>query len=147
VTRRIAVVGAPGTGKTTLCLELSAQVPGVVIVDATAETVAMQDCAATLLAGLDIGPMDIRREQEDQRIRAQLQGAGIAFQVVYGTGEERLRSALRALRADGVLPSGIGESESGQERQRPWTWVCEKCSDPACEHRLFTQLQDARRGS
>jgi hypothetical protein len=22
-----------------------------------------------------------------------------------------------------------------------WTWNCDKCSDPECEHRLFTALR------
>jgi hypothetical protein len=25
-------------------------------------------------------------------------------------------------------------------KNQPWVWMCEKCSDPQCEHRLLTAL-------
>ena len=28
---------------------------------------------------------------------------------------------------------------------RRWTWACDKCSDPECEHRLFTALRSPER--
>ena len=49
--------------------------------------------------------------------------------VVYGRGPERLTNALIALKQ---MQPRVAE--------RTWTWSCDKCSDPECEHRLFTSL-------
>lgn len=82
------------------------------------------------------------REATDAVLRRELQGAGIGFQTVYGQGTQRLRAALRAVGAalgrellpdDPLLREGSGR------------WQCEACSDPDCEHRLFSALL-ARRG-
>lgn len=106
---------------------------------------------ATLVTGLDLPWVAdglhrdaASREGTDALVRSLLQRAGIAFQVVYGDGPQRLRSALQALASAGVLPA---ETEDGQNERgaRPaWVWNCEKCSDPACEHRLFAQLRESR---
>ena len=104
----------------------------------------------TLLMGLDLpwvpdglfrdGPAV--REAIDALLRRELQGAGIGFQTVYGQGTRRLQAALRAVGAalgrellpdDPLLREGSGR------------WACEACSDPDCEHRLFSALL-ARRG-
>ena len=107
---------------------------------------------ATLVTGLDLPwvPDGLHRdaaaprEDVDALVRALLQGAGIAFQVVYGEGPQRLAGALQALMAAGVLPAGTAARASAQEARRPWVWACDKCSDPECEHRLFTQLRGDR---
>jgi hypothetical protein len=76
----------------------------------------------------------------DALVREALQKAGIAYRVVYGRGEERTRNALAPVLAL------LGESRpEGSERVR-WTWSCEKCSDPECEHRLFTALRKDEAG-
>jgi nicotinamide riboside kinase len=92
----------------------------------------------TLVTGLDLpwvadgvqrdGPHV--QEPVDTLVRESLQKAGVAYRVVYGSGPERLRNALAAL----------GEWKEPAPN-RPWTWICDKCSDPDCEHRLFTQLR------
>jgi nicotinamide riboside kinase len=74
------------------------------------------------------------RESVDAQVRSALQRARIPYRVVYGSGDERLLNALAAI-----------DSASSQEVRmtapsRPWTWSCEKCGDPDCEHRLFTGL-------
>lgn len=100
--------------------------------------------ALTLLTGLDLPWVDDGlhrdaaqpREDVDALLRTLLQRAGIPFQVVYGSGTARSGSALAALRAAGLL----GAAPAPNEPQAPWTWTCDKCSDPACEHRLFTRL-------
>jgi hypothetical protein len=84
------------------------------------------------------------REDVDALVRTLLQGAGIGFQVVYGEGPQRLASALQALAAAGVLPPATAARASAQGARRPWVWACDKCSDPECEHRLFTQLRGDR---
>lgn len=104
--------------------------------------------AATLVTGLDLpwvadglqrdGPHV--REPVDALVRSGLQQAGVSFQVVYGSGPARLRNALDALRRVGIFAGAPAPSGDG----RPWTWICDKCSDPECEHRLFTGLRDRR---
>lgn len=96
--------------------------------------------AATLVTGLDLPwvPDGLHREgpavqaQVDAQLRASLQQAGVAFRVVYGQGEERTRNALAPVLAL------LGEASHPVQR---WTWACDKCGDPACEHRLFTALR------
>jgi nicotinamide riboside kinase len=100
---------------------------------------------ATLLTGLDLPwvadglQRDAAqpREQLDALLRSLLQGAQLPFQVIYGQGPQRLDSALQALLSAGVLPAGSVDRKADGGGQRAWVWVCEKCSDPACEHRLF----------
>lgn len=107
---------------------------------------------ATLVTGLDLpgAPNGLQRDASQARepvdalVRSLLQRAGLGFQVVYGQGPQRLLSALQALRSAGVLPpEAVADDATGNAR-RAWVWVCDKCSDPACEHRLFKQLRDGR---
>lgn len=97
----------------------------------------------TLLTGLDIpwvadglqrdGPQV--REAVDAQVREALAKAGVPFRVVYGRGEERVSNALAP-----VLELLGERPETGDEATR-WKWVCDKCSDPECEHKLFTGLK------
>ncbi|MEJ8839135.1 AAA family ATPase [Ramlibacter sp. AN1133] len=218
MTRRIALLGAASTGKTTLATDLAAHLrerglaavvvpevlrewcaregrapgPGeqlaiareqerrvddaaataaVVIADSTALAIAIhagmrfEDGAlhrfaserqrgydATLLTGLDLAwqPDGLQRdaasrERADALLRDHLQHAGVAYQVVYGHGPQRLRSALQALAAAGLLPPALRQGAgAGEAGGAGWVWACDKCSDPACEHRLFTRLKNAR---
>lgn len=150
----------------TRLIDSARQMPGadVVIADTTALMVAayselyfqhssllapslatQRACDLTLLMGLDLPwtpdglfrDSPAVREATDSLLRRELQGAGIAFQTVYGQGEARLQQALRAVgtalgrplvQEDPALSSGL----------RPWS--CDNCSDPDCEHRLFTGL-------
>lgn len=101
-----------------------------------------------LLLALDIPALDIpaplaagmahggdQRQQMDALLRRTLVQAGLPFQVIYGLGEHRLAQALVAL--------GKPAAESGAGR-KPWVWVCDKCSDPVCEHRLLSDLLASR---
>jgi nicotinamide riboside kinase len=107
---------------------------------------------ATLVTGLDLPwvadglQRDAAqpREEVDTLVRSLLQAARVPFQVVYGSGGQRLQSALHALEGAGVLPAGTARRAPDADTRRAWQWNCEKCSDPACEHRLFTQLREAR---
>jgi hypothetical protein len=57
--------------------------------------------------------------------------------VVYGSGGERLANALRAI---GMAPSPAPAPGAASA----WIWRCDKCSDPACEHQLFSRLAGGR---
>ena len=97
----------------------------------------------TLVAGLDLpwqadgiqrdGPG--MRQRVDARLRDVLQREGLAFNIVYGTGPARLASALAVLE-----PSAAAITQTGGA----WRWLCDKCSDSDCEHRLFSDLQIAK---
>jgi HTH-type transcriptional regulator, transcriptional repressor of NAD biosynthesis genes len=99
----------------------------------------------TLLMGLDLPWVSdgffrdsaAIRDATDVVLRRELQLAGIAFQTIYGRGPARLEQALRILGR--VLVRDLGTSNPDWPTgRRPWT--CETCSDPDCEHRLFTAL-------
>jgi len=104
----------------------------------------------TLVTGLDIpwvadglqrdGPHV--RSPIDTRVRQALTQTGLGFRVVYGRGLARLNNALLAL---GLAPEDEatwqGRTSAQFALNRGHTaWLCEKCSDPDCEHRLFTGL-------
>ncbi len=105
----------------------------------------------TLLTGLDVpwvadglqrdGPHV--REPVDAMVRAALGRAGVAYSVVHGSGAQRLTNAWNALnlaaQADPSPPGSPAAGASGRVR-----WSCDKCSDPVCEHRMFTDLLGRR---
>ena len=105
---------------------------------------------ATLVTGLDLpwvadglqrdGPHV--RGPVDSLIRQSLQRAGVHYRVVYGQGHTRLNNALLALEREGEDEAARLLREQAQfalgQGRTPWN--CEKCSDPDCEHRLFTGL-------
>ncbi len=118
----------------------------------------------TLLTGLDLPWVadGLQRDNPsvqapiDAMVRGALGGAGIPFQVIYGQGEERLYNALRAITPqksinliannDDLACASSTKNVENLHKQEPpntcasWIWACDKCSDPDCEHRLFTGL-------
>jgi nicotinamide riboside kinase len=97
----------------------------------------------TLLTGLDLpwvadglqrdGPQV--REPVDALLRQALTLSGLRWQVVYGAGPARVQAALRAWDAH------CAQAARPPEAATPaWTWACDSCSDPDCEHRLFSRL-------
>ena len=99
----------------------------------------------TLLTGLDLpwvsdglqrdGPHV--REPVDAAIRHMLDMADLPYQVVYGTGEQRLENALFCI--------GRQAPDWAKQLERPeppirWSGPCETCGDGDCEHLLFTRL-------
>ncbi|MGV1045579.1 AAA family ATPase [Limnohabitans sp.] len=104
----------------------------------------------TLVTGLDLpwvadglqrdGPHV--RGPVDTLVRQALEREGIAFRVVYGQGHQRLNNALLALGLEGEDEAARCTREQAQFaiNQGRTVWQCNECSDPDCEHKLFTGL-------
>jgi hypothetical protein len=130
---RIAILGAPGSGKTRLAQELGLHLPQLQVSDnPPPDELAPGHFDLILLTGLDLpGNTPDAQRHADIALRASLQQAGLAYGVVYGQGAQRLRQALRLITPEDEPPPR-------------WTGVCEKCADPDCEYRLFTGLKDLK---
>jgi nicotinamide riboside kinase len=106
--------------------------------------------ALTLLTALDLpwmadglqrdGPQV--REPVDALVRAALGGPGLSYAVVHGSGSERLANAWNALLH--ATTGSEAEAAAGRSAASAWSWPCDKCSDPVCEHRLFSDLVAGR---
>lgn len=142
---RVALAGAPGSGKSRLAVALTSTLntsgwPAVVrLADPAVANHPHDNNELTLLMGLESSTEDAHAA--DQRVRTALAGTGSAYAVLYGSTEERLVQALgliekRLTGAGARTPAGSAHGGNS----RPWTWVCDKCSDPQCEHRLLTDL-------
>lgn len=158
VPQTIAVLGAPGTGPCELAAAINRQAPWAsgalyaIAPDVGADrpqtlsdaTRILQGAALTLLMGLDLPCTAAEqglRETFDSRLRAALSAASVRYHVVYGSGPQRLENALLAIKS--IAQSTHTESTSGIFSSKPAAlraWHCEKCSDPECEHRLFSAL-------
>ncbi len=111
---------------------------------------------STLVTGLDLpwvadglqrdGPHV--RGPVDTLVRQALDRAGIAYRVVYGQGHQRLNNALLALGLPGEDDNARMTRENAQFaiNEGRTVWQCNECSDPACEHKLFTGLLAKRSG-
>ena len=164
---RIALVGAPHTGKSQLAAALTGALKAsgwqavVVVADTPALRADLARYDLTLLMGLETmaenkgprgtpampAPVQEAREAADQSLRTALAGAAVPYRVVYGRGEERLAHALLAVesllqRPGARLRRSEGPVSSGNagSRAKAWVWACDKCSDPQCEHRLLSAL-------
>jgi hypothetical protein len=95
----------------------------------------------TLLTGLDLAATansgartDPQHVAMDQALRASMDRHALAYTLVYGHGPARLDNAVLAIRFHLRNTQGLLQPSS------PWRWSCEKCSDPDCEHQLFSGL-------
>ena len=89
-----------------------------------------------------------------QTWRAILLAQGLPFQVIHGIGQELVTQCLLALLPpDCFTPSGFAMTSAmastleGLARKAlpvRWQGVCETCSDPDCEQRLFSGLLQGR---
>jgi hypothetical protein len=129
---RIAILGAPGTGKTALTSALALHLESLQISDAPSpETLSAGHYDRVLLMGLDLPSITPEQQASDATLRAQLAAAGVDFGVVYGCDQKRTRAALRLIQPqDGPLPR--------------WSGPCEGCADPDCEFQLFTGLLNSK---
>ena len=110
----------------------------------------------TLLTGLDMPWQADGIQRDGAHVRApvdallrdKLQSAGIAFDLIYGSGEQRTRHALQAIArlkhaqiaTNSIASCADNTPTNEQKGSKKWQWNCEKCSDPDCEHRLFRDL-------
>ena len=172
---KLALVGAPYTGKSALAAALNGALgtpacaapasASIAIVSAPVLAASLAGYDLVLLMGLELpvrepdmgdspvltARMNEAREAADQSIRAALRQAGMPYQVIYGSAEERLAHALAAL--EPLLKTagqrlrhspGAMSNPGSAGKTRPWVWVCDKCSDPQCEHRLLSDLLAGR---
>lgn len=144
--RCIVVLGAAGTGAAELTRHLSLVLAASASWRLSLDTEPSAQHDFALLMGLDlpcIGPVDPgAREREDSRLRQRLHALDLPYRVVYGAGRARLTNGLLAL---GLAVPDVSVQQTRIDAQfelnRGRTpWSCEKCSDPACEHKLFTGL-------
>jgi nicotinamide riboside kinase len=95
----------------------------------------------TLLTALDLPwqPDGVQRDGPqvrvpvDEKLRAALVGAGLAFAVVAGRGAARLQAAQAAVEA----ARRRQVADAGASR---WRHVCGRCGDADCERHLFGRL-------
>jgi len=129
---KIAVVGAPATGKTQLAQALALHLPELQVSDNPSPAALKPGSYAhVLLMGLDLPGIGAEQEAADAQLRSRLTAAGLDYGVVYGLGRERLRGAMRLITPqDGPPPR--------------WTGPCERCADPDCEFQLFTGLMKSK---
>ncbi len=111
---------------------------------------------STLVTGIDLpwvadglqrdGPHV--RGPVDTLVRQALERAGIAYRVVYGQGHQRLNNALLALGlpSEDAAARALREQSQYAINQGRTVWQCNECSDPDCEHKLFTGLLAKRSG-
>jgi len=161
--QRVAVLGARQTGKTWLAQQLMHALSGrgITVTDGAPLLAAIEDepllhpdaLAAlvlshrqqydlTLLLGLDLPCVQPApsRESVDAALRAALGDAGVTYKVIYGSDAQRLENARLAL--EGPLatpPASRTGAQFGLQGGRV-AWQCGNCSDPDCEHRMFTRL-------
>ena len=100
----------------------------------------------TLLMGLDLPGLGPEQQRADSELRQALSLTQNPFRIVYGLGVHRLNNALLALGLKEVNTAAWQDRERSQFNINGGrdTWVCNDCSDPACEHKLFTRLLTQR---
>jgi HTH-type transcriptional regulator, transcriptional repressor of NAD biosynthesis genes len=74
------------------------------------------------------------RSAIDRKLRSVLQAHQIDHAIIYGEEGQRLQSALDIITHRHEYPAPRSTPTTN------WHWSCDSCSDPDCEHRLFTRL-------
>lgn len=137
---QIALLGADHSGRQALLNELAPRLQDTPFTLQVIEDGAELPSPALVLL---LASPDAHGEAEGLRWRERLAQAGIAFSVLHGDAQARLDGAWRLIEPLlGIAPSPDLQTTSAAR----WTWTCDKCSDPACEHRLFQDLVQGRRG-
>ncbi|WP_353239137.1 DUF87 domain-containing protein [Limnohabitans sp.] len=172
--RRVAIVGAAGSGKSWLVQALNSALlahghsvlvsdrPGASssnktdgttlasvdwwITEASMPSPVAGPRVSTFLMGLDLPGLGPKQQHEDRLLRQALSMSQTSFKMVYGLGVHRLNNALIAMGLTEVNIAAWQEREHSQFNINGGrdTWICNDCSDPACEHKLFTRLLGKR---
>ncbi len=160
---KISILGAEGTGKTHLAQALTETLTdssaNYILTDTSVLMTAIDSALRhdnptptpsalarlhvddlILVMGLDLPWLadgsdqdgQLRRSRVDACLRQILQAAKLNYVVIYGQGVARTECALQAIAHHADLPLRQVRPAS------PWQWNCDKCSDGACEHRMFT---------
>lgn len=88
--------------------------------------------------------VSVDAQQQEQTLRAQLTQQGVAFQVIDGDSTDAFASVRHAIaKVWARLAPDQAQAFLRQEIMPRWHGVCEGCSDPACERRLFGALLQA----
>jgi hypothetical protein len=66
-----------------------------------------------------------------------------SYQVLHGQGADLIAQASHALARHDHL-KGLPGLQARPEQAPRWRGPCERCADPDCEHRLFSQLKDSQ---
>jgi GTPase SAR1 family protein len=161
---RIALLGAPGTGKTTLAHTLADHLRTrghrvLVLAPGQAMDDAAQDCdlliadapaphtlahdTLTLLMGLDLLGLTEASHTADARLREALTRTGIGWRVIYGQGSQRVLQALDAVAAVQPWAWTVSAGEEDIGRWKRLRAQCEKCGDADCERHLFPRTTTA----
>ena len=153
--RRIALFDACPDGASRIARRLSQSLAEsgistrVAAFDSLAPNLDASGFDAIFLRGLQSpASADLLRRAADESIRAALQLSETPFQVVYGSDAQSLEQVMRAIENLGTAPPITAALSIQKTRSldgaAPWVWLCEKCSDPQCEHRLLTDLLEQR---
>ncbi|MET3183718.1 UNVERIFIED_ORG: nicotinamide riboside kinase [Variovorax guangxiensis] len=149
-TRRIAMAAATGVVVADTTALMTAVYSEQLFADTTlydSALAAQRRYAITLLTALDLPWVadDMRdgphaQQPTDTLVRAALAGAKLSYAVVHGTGGERLASAWNAIVSIAGNEGRPRTRARSDAKPASWSWPCEKCSDPECEHKLFSDL-------
>lgn len=149
-TRRIAMAAATGVVVADTTALMTAVYSEQLFADTSlydAALAAQQRYAITLLTALDLPWVadDMRdgphaQQPTDTLVRAALARAKLSYAVVHGTGGERLASAWNAIVSIAGNEGRPRTRARSDAKPASWSWPCEKCSDPECEHKLFSDL-------
>jgi hypothetical protein len=116
------------------------------LVDLLTDAIALKRCGASVAAQQ---PSDLNflmgshtQTLDSPNQRGQLISAGLPFHVLYGLPSECVTQAIGLI--DWRLEKDDVTAGKPMLAGKPWVWLCEKCSDPVCEHRLLSDLIAAR---
>lgn len=140
--QQIALLGADHGGRQALAHALAPRLQGSsLFAQAIEDSGQLQSPVLVLL----LAPSNPDGDEEGLRWREWLVQAGMAFSVLHGNAQDRLDGAWRLIAPLlGLAPSQ--DLRAGSTSR--WIGSCDKCSDPACEHRLFQDLlQDRLQGA
>ena len=137
--QQIALLGADRAGRQALANALAPRLQGTsFFVQAVEDSSQLQSPALVLL----LASSHAHGDEEGLRWREWLVQSGIAFSVLHGEAQARLDGAWRLVAP--LLGLAAPSQDAGAGAKSRWTWSCDKCSDPACEHRLFQDLLQGR---